>query len=566
MQGVIDLKRRCRREMGRRAYTAYKGIFPCIGCDSKLPRSRQEHNRVEGECKYHDLSPEEVELKWTCPGCTRVNEDGRVRPRARGHPDHTNDPATCRMPHTPERRFAPRNRGPGHTHPREGRQPAAEDPDGNATTGDLTETDEVRQTPNLDDEQPRVSQPSGESPSTASSSSGPTPGTATERATRSDAGVPRGPIVREFPPSIDENSSDWTRFNIDKSLRILKVGTVEQRRKELRKLHLRWWHAPRTPMEHILKAGGIDEATLSWIPDVIDTCRACRAWQPQRSSPQTTIDLPCKQNEKLEADILFYETWMIWHMIDKADRWHNGVQVLGKSSPELQEAIATTWLQLFGPFKFLIIDGEKGISSKETIAFLKSFGCQLEERARGQHARMIERRGALLRHSLHCTKSQLEKEGVTWTFNMLLANCIFAGNALTNVGGTTPYVTRFGSTPAMLPDIDAPQEDGIVGVGRNLQRIRMVSLQKVIEATAIAKIKRALNTKTSASGEQMDYRPGELVDHYTDPKQRDVSGWRGPAEVIENMPERGRVKLKWVRDEFYREYRDVRRFMDFFLP
>jgi hypothetical protein len=473
------------------------------------------------------------------------------------------------MPHTTERRFARRVRGAGTQHPREGREPASEDPDGNATTHDLTETDETRPQPDLTDAVPQATTPSASSRDPGSMHHGqpprsPASGTpGGERAQRSDVGVPRGPVVREFAPGTDNSPSDWTRFSIDRSLRVLKTGTDEQRRKELRKLHLRWWHAPRTPLENILKAGGIDERTISWIPDIIDTCRSCRPWQPHKDSPQTTIDLPCKQNDKVEADIMFYKTWQIWHMIDKADRWHNGVEVLGKTSVELQEAISTTWLQIFGPFKYLIIDGEKGISSKETLAFLKSFGCELLERAKGQHARMIERRGAMLRHTMHCTESQLTKEGIIWTFTMLLAHCIFAGNALTNVGGTTPYTTRFGTTPTMMPDLEAPQEDGLPGVGRNLQRIRVISLQKQIEATAVAKIKRALDSKTSVSGQQLDYEEGELVDHYTMPNQKDISGWRGPATVIKNMPKDGKVQLDWMNTKILRQYKDVRRFMDF---
>ena len=137
---------------------------------------------------------------------------------------------------------------------------------------------------------------------------------------------------------------------------------------------------------------------------------------------------------------------------------------------------------------------------------------------------MIERRGTILRHSMPCTESQLEKEGITWTFPVLLTQCIFAGNALTNFGDTTPYITRFGTTPAMLPDLDAPQEDGLPGVGREFQRIRSISLQRAIEATALAKIKRALDSITSANSMDYDYRPGELVEHYTEPNQKDVSG------------------------------------------
>ena len=141
VQGIVNLKKRVRQNVGRLAYANYKGVFPCLGCDSGLPMGRAEHNRVAGECKFHDIDPDLIERKWTCPGCTRVNADGKIRPRPRGHKDHTNDPTNCRMPWTEEQKFSRRVRGPGIQHPREGRQRAAEDPDGNAGSHDLTESD-----------------------------------------------------------------------------------------------------------------------------------------------------------------------------------------------------------------------------------------------------------------------------------------------------------------------------------------------------------------------------------------------------------------------------------------
>ena len=83
----------------------------------------------------------------------------------------------------------------------------------------------------------------------------------------------------------------------------------------------------------------------------------------------------------------------------------------------------------------------RGIDSTSTRAFLARHGIDLQIKAKGQHARMIERRGAILRHCLHTMKAQLQKEGITVTFDQLLAHAIFAGNALTNVGEeprTTP--------------------------------------------------------------------------------------------------------------------------------
>ena len=48
-------------------------------------------------------------------------------------------------------------------------------------------------------------------------------------------------------------------------------------------------------------------------------------------------------------------------------------------------------------------------------------------RAVGQHARFIERRGALVRDAVHRTQGQLEGEGFTVPFESMLSESVFAG-------------------------------------------------------------------------------------------------------------------------------------------
>ena len=91
-------------------------------------------------------------------------------------------------------------------------------------------------------------------------------------------------------------------------------------------------------------------------------------------------------------------------MLDRADRWHAGNEITSKNTTTLCEAIDTTWYQNWGPFKHLVIDGEKGMESAEAKAFLSRKGIKIDVRAVGQHARMIERRGAVLRHTMHTTE------------------------------------------------------------------------------------------------------------------------------------------------------------------
>ena len=174
------------------------------------------------------------------------------------------------------------------------------------------------------------------------------------------------------------------------------------------------------------------------------------------------------QNEQVEADILFYKTYMAWHMLDRADRFHAGKHIESKDTDTLVTAIMTTRVQIFGPIKFLIIDGERAIFSDDAKARLRSAGIDVRPRAPNQHARMLERRGAILRHSMHTAESQLQREGIVVQFPQLLAEAIFAGNALVTHGGATPYNARFGTQPAMLPDLHVPADDTTAGIGRRL--------------------------------------------------------------------------------------------------
>ena len=83
----------------------------------------------------------------------------------------------------------------------------------------------------------------------------------------------------------------------------------------------------------------------------------------------------------------------------------------------------------------LIIDGESAVTASHVMdRELKARGIKLNVRAVSQHARYIERRGALLRQATHAIEGQLIREHITIAFAVLLAEATFAGNCLTYVG------------------------------------------------------------------------------------------------------------------------------------
>ena len=186
-----------------------------------------------------------------------------------------------------------------------------------------------------------------------------------------------------------------------------------------------------------------------------------------------------------------------------------------------------------------IVDGESALNTEEALSYFERHGITRVPRAPQQHARYIERRGAMLREQWHRSKSQLQLEGVAADNDKLLSECILAGNCLVAVGGSTPYNALFGRQPGVLPALPGP-------AGGDTQRIREVAVQQMIEGTASAKTQRALRTATRPSATERNFRVGDLVEFYRPPSNKDTPGWHGPARVCDTTDaSRGQVGVKW---------------------
>ena len=163
----------------------------------------------------------------------------------------------------------------------------------------------------------------------------------------------------------------------------------------LRKLHLRWWHAGVKPMTTILRAAGIPSEILDEIPWIVKHCRECRAWAPSGPVTIPSLSLPLKFNQQVEVDLMFYRTFIVFHMVDRCTRWHAGKIIADQQTETLLDSLSTIWIAIYGPMTQLYTDGEGGLNSNEAKDFLKRQGIELKVRAPEQHARYVERHGAL---------------------------------------------------------------------------------------------------------------------------------------------------------------------------
>ena len=66
----------------------------------------------------------------------------------------------------------------------------------------------------------------------------------------------------------------------------------------------------------------------------------------------------------------------------------------------------------------------------------------------------------------------------------------------------------------------------------------------MIEATSIARVNRALRTRTTASGSGR-FSVGDVVKIHRPSDTQDVSGWAGPATITAVDPAHGKVTVKY---------------------
>ena len=166
----------------------------------------------------------------------------------------------------------------------------------------------------------------------------------------------------------------------------------------LRKVHLRWWHAPAKRMKELLQHAGAPSSVMGLIEDTVDTCRICRNWTRPGPKSITSSRLSTRFNETVQVDLLFHKKFVMLHLIDECTRWTVAVLIPNQEQSTVMEAMKKHWFKLYGYPESIISDQEGAIKDHETGAHLESHSCKLLLRAKGQRANLVERHHELLRH------------------------------------------------------------------------------------------------------------------------------------------------------------------------
>ena len=175
----------------------------------------------------------------------------------------------------------------------------------------------------------------------------------------------------------------------------------------------------------------------------------------------------------------------------------------------------------------MISDQEGGLN-EHAAAVLEQFQIELNLKAKGQHAAMIERHNELLRRQIQ----QATNDGLRVSFIQILNEALFAKNVLLQYGGFSPYESYealFGRTPPLLDAM--PIEDD--RETENPAKLRSLAVQSMLQAAAEDRIRRANATKSRPAGELKDLHLGDLVDIWRPTLSKDVPRWNGPVTVVD---------------------------------
>jgi hypothetical protein len=124
-----------------------------------------------------------------------------------------------------------------------------------------------------------------------------------------------------------------------------------------------------------------------------------------------SVELIDSFNKQVEADLMFYQQYFIFHMIDRCTRWYHSVEVSSTEEEELINAI-DRWYRIHGPPTELIMDQETAIyRSAKARDYFHRKGIKRVPRATGQQVAYIDRRGALAREVINTLVTQLQTEG-----------------------------------------------------------------------------------------------------------------------------------------------------------
>ena len=427
----------------------------------------------------------------------------------------------------------------------------------------------------------------------------------------------------------------WSRFDLGRSAQLLNSlnpGTVNR---ELRRLHLRWYHAPAKQMHNTLKLLGVRQSTLKMINQIVDTCNVCRKLQAPGHKTISTSRVVTDFNDVVQHDIMFvhrhpvileaeggsedpatirriggaeeapgvetarafptveipeidsiraypgvdvelqtegsssasgslnpvlqgrsgkekeaekkkFKDLVAWqHMIDCATRLTQAQIIPNRETQTLLDGAYDQWFKFYGFPRTLETDQESGLLSIRAKEWCQNRNINLKERPKHGHAQLVERHHRVLRETYLKIMWQCEQEGIPITMKEALAEAVIVKNSMITIHGYTPTQAVFGTSSPLMPDLSRGDASIANHPDRHRQRVREIAIHSIVQASTEERLRRTQLSNTRLSTRASGIVVGDIVEFWRQPEHKEVSGWKGPAEVAHVDHEGGIINVKW---------------------
>ena len=269
----------------------------------------------------------------------------------------------------------------------------------------------------------------------------------------------------------------------------------------------------------------------------------------------------------MQFDLLFIGSHIVGVLIDEATRWTVAEEIPNRETETLLRFIIDRWIRIFGPITTLLSDQEGGLTGEQASVWYERHSIAPRYNPKGSHAAIIERHHQMIRDTVHKVQTQAELEKLELPFGDVLSESIFSKNSLMNIAGFSPYQSLFGRFPACLVDLETAGQSaiddgkgGVAGASRHAIRVREIALQAMLASHAQSRLQLAESHNSRLAGELLQLQAGDAVDVFRSPAQKDLSGWRGPCEVISTRNiTNGVIDIRWGGRTLTARVQDIRR-------
>ena len=332
-------------------------------------------------------------------------------------------------------------------------------------------------------------------------------------------------------------------------MNVLRNGTEEEKIAIVLALHRRLYHKPPADLRKILQKSGASLHSLSLVDKACAQCEICLMWAKSHAKPAVKSMHATRFNAIVYGDLVFFDSFICMVLVDEAIRFTIITVIEYKDAHSLMHAFRRFWIALFGPPKIFRSDKEGAFASEEFSVGLERMGTQRELIvAEQQHSYLgiLDRRIQIVRFMMPKIMSELSAELVVCDAEDAAAECQYAVNSLMQYRGSSPYSCLFGQEPSPIfeeaSDFLSSNVDDCLGFYEHHQ-VRAKAVQVFHEALLQQRLERALDAR-ARTDYQGSYRIGQWVDIYRKPKQKSLTGWRGPAVVLAHLSE-GFLTVRW---------------------